>query len=139
LRKSERQAGAVTVSEIEALVSSDSAVLLAGVRRLEDIGAASPDYLAAEAFVAMVAVAIESGYLSLLLRQAELSRSLSRTRGRQGQDCQSQKAEIAQWPAWALPISDQALSIRRTSLIPFEFGDDVDGGAYADACSPTGR
>jgi hypothetical protein len=67
--KNLRQAGAVSVSEIEALVSSGSEVLLAGARRLEDIGEASPEYQAGEAFVAMVAVAIERGILSLSSRQ----------------------------------------------------------------------
>jgi hypothetical protein len=59
------QAGAVSISKIEALVSHDSSVLLAGECRLADIGEASPSYLAKEAFVAMVEVAIRQKKLFL--------------------------------------------------------------------------
>ncbi len=66
MRKSKRQVGAVNVSEIEALVSNDSEVFLAGSNRLEDIGEASTAYLAKEAFVAMVEVAIRLNLLRLV-------------------------------------------------------------------------
>jgi len=63
--KAKGQAGDVAVSEIEALVSNDSEVLDAGICRLSDIGEASPFYLAKEAFVAMVEVAIRQKKLFL--------------------------------------------------------------------------
>ncbi len=69
--KESGQAGASVTSQIEDLVSNDFEIFLAGVCRLEDIGEASPTYLAKEAFVAMVGVAVHQKRLSLETLQDE--------------------------------------------------------------------